>query len=458
MKITANSRLRSRLNSVVMLILIILLTVLLGWLSNRYQVQYDWTANGRHTLSEASQQVLAQMEGPVEITAYAREDGALRDAIKTIVARYQRVKPDVHLHFINPDAAPDEVRSLGVSVNGELVIRYQGRSEHVQSDSEEEFTNALQRLARGAERWIAFIEGHGERSPLGQANFDLGVWVQQINNRGYKTQPVNLANIQAIPENTQILVIAGPQVELLPGEVKLIEDFVDRGGNLLWLLDPPIHLQNLDGLATKLALDIKPGTIIDISGKLSGIDNPTIALVTESLYPPHPVTRDFSYTTFFPSAATIGTTDSTVWKYSPVIATGELAWLETTPLGGEVNYDEGVDQPGPLTIGTSLEREIEYTREETLVRKQQRILVMGDGDFLSNSYVNNSGNLDLGLRMINWLANDDDFISIPARVATDAQLELGTFAATIIAFGFLIIIPALLVATGMVIWWRRKKQ
>jgi ABC-type uncharacterized transport system involved in gliding motility auxiliary subunit len=449
---------QSRINSMVMVVLILCLAGLLGWLSTRYEWQYDWTRSARHTLSAASIEILEKMQGPVEITAYAREEPGLREIITKIVARYQHVKADIVLHFVNPDAVPDEVRNLGISINGELVIRYQDRSQHVHSDSEEEFTNALQRLARGAERWLAFIEGHGERSPLGQANFDLGNWVRQLDNRGFKTQPINLADIQAIPENTQVLIIAGPQVDLLPGETKLIEEYIDRGGNMLWLLDPPGKLFNLENLANQLKINITPGTVIDFAGRLIGLDDPTIVLETGSLYPPHPATADFKLTTFFPTATAIATGDDTDWRVTPLLSSGDHTWLETGKLEGEVAYDEGVDHIGPLNIGISLDREKEFQQGANLARKMQRVVVIGDGDFLSNSYVTNSGNMDLGIRIMNWLSNDDDFISIPANLATDTQLDLTPVAAGVIGFGFLIILPLALLMTGFTIWWRRRKQ
>ena len=458
MKITKKIRIRSRINNFATVTLIVCLAILLGWLSTRYEWQYDLTRSGRHTLSAASVEVLHKMQGPVDITAYAREEPGLRDLISKIVARYQHVKQDINLHFVNPDAVPDEVRKLGISVNGELVIHYKNRSQHVHSDSEEEFTNALQRLARGSERWLAFTEGHGERSPLGQANFDLGNWVQQLNNRGFKTQPINLVDIQAIPENTQVLVIAGPQVNLLPGEIKLIGDYIDRGGNLLWLLDPPGKLFNLDDLAAKLNIKVLRGTVIDSAGRLIGLNDPTIVLETASLYPPNPATTGLKLTTIFPTATAITTDEDSDWKVTPLLSTGEHTWLETGKLEGEITYDKDIDDKGPLNIGVSLEREKEFNSGGKSVRKKQRVIVIGDGDFLSNTYVANSGNMELGIRIMNWLSNDEDFISIPAHFATDTQLDLPPLAAGIIGFGFLLILPLLLLITGFTIWWRRRNQ
>ena len=463
MKITSKPRLQSRLNSIATLLLIVCLTILLAWLSVRYQTQMDWTQSGRHTLSHASQEVLDRMDEPVEITAYAREDAALRKAVEKIVGRYQGLKTDIHLKFINPDAVPDEVRNAGVSVNGEMLLRYQGRTEHVKTGTEEEFTNALQRLARGSEHWLAFLEGHGERDPHGTARHDLRLWTSQLALRGFKIQPLNLATVQVIPDNTKILVIASPTVDLLPGEIALIVEYLLRGGNILWLSDPG-GLHGLEPLADQLNIEIPTGVVIDFSGSLVGIDDPSIVINTSGMYPQHAITKAFNLTTFFPTTASIKVKDETQWNKSSLLISGDHTWLKTGALEdeAEVEFNEDSDTPGPLDIGISLKRDLEKTvdnkPDEDSSGTQQRIIIIGDGDFLSNAYVGNSGNLDLGVRLINWLSNDDDFISIPIKTVNDAQLEFPAYATWIIGFGFIFILPLLFLGAGLFIWWRREKQ
>jgi len=461
MKITSQPRLQSRLNSLVTLLLIVCLTILLAWLSVRYQTQMDWTQSGRHTLSHASQEVLDRMEDPVEITAYAREDAALRQAIEKVVGRYQRLKTDITLHFVNPDAVPDEVRNAGVSVNGELLLRYQGRTEHVKTGTEEEFTNALQRLARGSEHWLAFLEGHGERDPHGSANHDLKLWTSQLATRGFKIQPLNLATVQIIPRNTKVLIIASPTVDVLPGEIALIIEYLLRGGNILWLADPG-SLHGLEPLADQLNIKIPAGMVIDFSGSLVGIEDPSIVLNTPSMYPQHAITKAFNLTTFFPTTASVQIEEQednqALWIKSSLLVSGDHTWLETGMLEGEVEYNEDSDTLGPLEIGISLERSLDNASEEDSASIQQRVIVIGDGDFLSNAYVGNSGNLDLGVRLINWLSSDDDFINIPVKTVNDAHLEFPVYATWIIGFGFILVLPLFFLGTGLTIWWRRKKQ
>ena len=427
-------------------VLLLAVAVLLAWLSLRFPFQADWTRTGRHTLSDASIEILKQVEGPLEITAYAREQLDLRDAIKKLIGKYQRVKKDIILRFVNPDAVPDEVRSLGIDVNGELVLRYQGRSEHVRKANESEIVNAIQRLLRATDRWIAFIEGHGERNPLGKANHDLGEWGQYLRQRGFLFQSINLVDQGVIPDNTTILVIASPLVELLPGEIGIIMNYLQDGGNLLWLIDPGDNA-GLQPLAEYLGVTVGNGTVIDFSSRLVGIDDPSIVIVTASLYGPHPALERFDYTSLFPKTTSV-TASGKSWDIDTLLTTGDHTWLETGELIGEVKLDEG-DTQGPLTIGVSLER--------TINGKLQRVAVIGDGDFLSNTYIGNTGNLELGLRLVNWLSTDDDLINIPARTAPDTQLTMSPMLLGALGILFLGLLPLSLAAAGAVIWWRRKK-
>ncbi len=443
-----------RTNSLIMLLLLLALAGLLAWASTRYPVIFDWTRTGRHTLANASISVLERIDGPVTVTSYAREQTDLRNAISKFMAKFQRVKPDIQFRFQNPDVVPDEVRALGISINGELVLQYQGRSGHIREADEGAFINALMSLSRGKETWVAFIEGHGERNPLGKANHDLGEWGQHLVNRGYRIHPLNLAEVNTIPDNTAVLVLAGPRVPLLEGETAMLLQYLQQGGNLLWLLDPD-EMAMTQTISDYLNILVPQGTIIDVAGQLIGINDPTTTMVTTSLYGKHAALDGFSFTTLFPRAAALTITDTSNWTATPLLNTGDHTWLKTDPLDENSQFDQDKDQMGPLTIGLALERKIETSRAEA---KQQKIIVVADGDFLSNRYISNSGNLDLGIRFINWLGDDEDLIDIPARIATDTQLTASPMIIGAAGIFFLLVLPLLLVLSGLTIWWRRKRS
>ena len=246
-------------------------------------------------------------------------------------------------------------------------------------------------------------------------------------------------------------MIASPTAGYLPGEVSKIRDYLAAGGNLLWLADPGEH-DGLDELRKYLGLEFPAGTIIDIAGRVIGINDPTITLATRQLYTSQPAVDHFDLTTLFPMALPIYAKTAAPWKMTPVITTATHTWLERGKLKGEVSYDKDQDQMGPFNLAVSLERDLHQGGTD----RQQRIIVIGDGDFVSNTYINDSGNLELGLRLIDWLAQDDDYVDIPARTAEDANLELSQVSSIIIGFGLLAVLPLFLLVMGGFIWWRRR--
>ena len=84
-------------------------------------------------------------------------------------------------------------------------------------------------------------------------------------------------------------------------------------------------------------------------------------------------------------------------------------------------------------------------------------MVVGNGNFLSNTFLGNGGNLDLGVNIVNWLAGDDSLITIQPRSAADSRLEIDPVTLYLIAFSFLLALPLAFMITGAVIWWRRRK-
>jgi ABC-type uncharacterized transport system involved in gliding motility auxiliary subunit len=458
MQVTPRSRRLLRLNNWLFVVLLLAVAGLLGWLSTRYNYQADWTANGRHSLSEASVKLVKQIKGPLTVTVFARDNQEQRSQIRDFFDRYRRADKGIAFSFVNPDTDPARAQEMNVTSDGETVLEYNGRREHITLPdlNEQSVSNALQRLLRGGERWLVFLEGHGERQPQGQANRDLSLWVKQLTDKGFKTRSINLAKNPAIPDNTTILVIAGPQVDLLPGEVKAVQDYVGRGGNLLWLGEPDA-LHGLAPVAKQLGVMFLPGIVVDITAQQLGIQSAAIAAVT-GYTPGDPVTKDFHLLTVFPLAAGLSGEAPKDWQRQVLLQTGPNSWVETGSLtSGQVSFSEKEDIRGPITIGVNLTHTLAGKDAKTPGR-QQRVIVTGDGDFLSNQYLGNVGNLDLGIDMVNWLSNDEDLLNISAKTAPDTHLRLSPTEAGVIGFGFWLVLPALLLGGGLSLWLRRRKR
>lgn len=461
MKVSPKSRLKIRLQNISFFILFLTVMGMLAWLSTRYIFVSDWTASGRNSLSGASVKLLDTIEGPVTIIAVVSggaNSNEVNKYITDLIGRYQRYKQDIRLTFINPDIDPQQVRELGVTAPIELIVRYKNKRENVQTPTEQNLTNAIYRVIRAEQHWIVFLEGHGERSSKGSANHDLNLWRQQLENKGFKIQTLNLGTSPVINDNTTVLVIASPAVNLLPGEVHIINEYLNKGGNLLWMHDPG-SLHGLGPIAEHLGIEFYPGTIVDVNAKRFGISDPRFAVVGD--YPSHPITNAFNVVTLFPQSAGIDLQPPKDWQGGAFLLSNTSSWSETGKLAGTIKMDPETDIQGPLNIGVALTRELSDTDksgEDEQSSEQQRVVVIGDGDFLSNAFLGNAGNLDLGLNIVNWLSHDDSFIAIPAKTAIDTKLELSDVSGAIIGFGFLFVLPAGLFGLGMFIWWRRRNR
>jgi len=329
-----------------------------------------------------------------------------------------------------------------------LIIHFQGRREQLRQRNETALSDALLRLTRSAERWVVFVEGHGERRARGSANHDLGSFVAQLESKGFRIQEINLIAHAAIPGNTSLLVLANPRQSLLEGEVALIRTYLAKGGNLLWLTEPDAP-PGLDALASDLGLQIPAGIVVDGTAQVLGLDNPLFALVAE--YPSHPITEHLDNLSLFPRSRIIQIRPGSAWQKAPILMTTSRAWLETGKSNGKVKFDPTAgDIAGPLPLGVALEK--------TSAPDEQRVVVIGDADFLSNAYLGNGVNLVLGLNIFNWLGHDDQFLDITPRIAPDTEFSLTALSMVIISLTFLVAIPLLLTVSGLVIWARRRRR
>ena len=204
-------------------ILLLVLAGLVSFVAREYKKEWDVSLNARNTLSQPTIDMLKQLTEPVTITSYATGQEDLRKMVRDFLAPYQRLKPDINLSFIDPREQPKLAQAAGVTVNGEMVVEYGKRSENINTLTEQQFANLIMRLARGAERMVMSLDGHGERVIDGKANHDLGLFGRQLENKGFATGPLNLSIAQDVPADLKILIIAGTKVYLLPPEVKKIK-------------------------------------------------------------------------------------------------------------------------------------------------------------------------------------------------------------------------------------------
>ena len=147
--------------------------------------------------------------------------------------------------------------------------------------------------------------------------------------------------------------------------------------------------------------------------------------------------------------------------------------MKSLASGGKVSLDEAAgDHKGPITIALSLSmdapdappcRALPRPRGDKPAearrappKPQMRIIVVGDSDFASNAASGIQGNSDLFVNMNNWLTQQEDLISIHPRDAGDRRITMTADQQRRVAWFSLLIIPGLILGSGVYTWWQRR--
>ena len=422
------------------------------WLNSFFNWQTDWTQGTRNTLSSSSIDLLAHMQGPIELSAFYDSNNQTRMQVRQFINKYQRFKKDISLQFVDNQLSSEQLSQLGFTQFGQLKIQYQDKSIFINRLNEQEMTGALYQAARKQDTWVAVIQGHGERDPYDESNNGLSKLANEIKKTGIKVQSINLLSQGVIPDNTKMVMIAGPRNAYLGGELKLLEDYIKKGGNLLWLRDPAKqnYFTSLDKI---LGVKPIPGVVIDANTKLRillGIKHAAVIPVTE--FYKHNITSELNTHLLFPFASSLQVEKDSGWQADILFKSLQRSWSEVGELNSDQLKYEGAlgDTQGPLTLGLSLTR--------TISDKTQRVIIIGDSDFMANGYIGYGANFSLSLNLLNWLAEDDKLISIIHQRAPDQSIELTDKDVMLIALILLVLVPGILISTGFIIRWLRHRH
>ena len=422
-----------------------------AWLTHKHSWSFDWTRDNRNSLTQTSRDVLQEIDQPVTITILSDLAANKRNIYRRKIAKYQRYKQDINLKFLDIDTQIEQANELFLFNAGQLRIDYAERYEILDQASEAEISNALQRLRRKEKPWIGFLKGHGERDPFLEDKQGFSTLRKTLETSGMQVQDFNLLETTSIPDNIAALVVAAPQSDLLAGEEKLLIKYLRSGGNLLWLQDPNRSTQS-SSLNQELGIRWIAGTIIDANKELRtilGIQHPAVVPVIE--YQAHAITEKLKNQTLFPFATAFEIIADQGWRAEPLFYSLPRAWSETATSGDDsaVFSSTDGDTAGPLLMAAAFSREQDDTA--------QRVIIVGDSDFMVNGYIGHGENLALSTAILQWLINDDAGIALQPYQPPDISIQLSNTSIISLASGYLLIIPLSILIIGISIVRKRRK-
>lgn len=438
------------------------------WLVATMSIKYKWrmdvTPTSRYTLSPQTVKILKGLEEEVNAIAFYRSDERTRQVMYDLLEEYSYYSPNFDFWFVDPDRKPAEAAKYGVTSYRTTLLRSGGKQETLGYESEEKMTNALLKVIREEVKTIYFIKGHGENQIDSGEKEGYKMAKEAIEKENNQVKELLLMGAK-VPDDASLVVVSGPEKDLLQSELDSLTKFIKRGGSVLFMLDPAKLTnvtQYLEGYGFKLGADI----IIDKMGQLFGTNY--LTPVVNDYHKKHPLTREFNLATFFPLAQSVEIEEDKKKGNYTIATTGTESWSVdkiSSIDGDEVEFNPKTDRKGPMglaavavvpaEVGVS-EKKIGDGAIEESIKKWGRILVIGDSDFANNTNINLAGNSDFFLNVVSWLNQETDLISIRKKPAEITPLTLTVTQGRLVFWLSVIVVPSLIATVGIGVVTRRR--
>ena len=463
----------ARFGSIAIASVVVVLAILVGinFLANRRNKRWDLTAAKQFTLSDQTKKVLQALQRPVTVRVFARTEDFPR--FRERLDEYRYVSDKVAVEYVDVERRPALANQYGVQQVGTVVFDYDGRVERVTSDGEQELTNGLIKVVQGTKNKVYFVQGHGEKSTTGSDRASYSSIAGALKSDNFEQDSLVLAQEQSVPADATVVIIAGPQTDLFPAEIEMLKAYLARGGKVLFLLDPPAkpeapQLTNVISLLKDWAIEVGNNVVVDASGMGQMLGTgPEVPLAAR--YNPHPITERFNLLTAYSMARSVSSISAGANNRfaQNLIETSPRSWAEMNikelMTSGRVTRDEAQgDKPGPVSLGaavsTSAEKPPAPSSDKADAPKppETRVVAIGDSDFASNGWLGIPGNRDLFMNAVNWLAQQENMISIRPRDPQDRRITVTATQQRNIFYLTVFIVPGLIILTGVRTWWLRR--
>jgi len=480
------------LNMAISITIFLAIAVFLEMILVKNSTRFDLTEAKKYSLASKSIQVAEGLTEPIHLQYLVNPSmpGATMEA-NDLMELYKRYSKHITTETIDPQEEPEKVQALGaVSVNTLYVRKGEKGEQHekVSPITENDLTNAILKIVGGRDRVVYFTTGHKERPLEGTDNRDgLAGMKMVLEEDGYEAKELQLFTQQSVPEDAVAVVIAGPQSPFLEAELTSLKNYLTYGGKVLALIDPETESGLEKFLEENYGVLLGSNWILENNPLMQMFGGSPVAPAV-STYESHPIVDAFKGAATavpFNIARSVNKADELPEGVEIVefAKTSENSWKETDIQGikttGRAGFDEGVDEMGPVSIAIALSKpaeerisdatDTEKTEDESSVSEETdpnveeldqepeiRLVVFGDSDFATNAYYRNS--MDLFMNSINWLAQQEDLISIRPKDHSGQPITVNPVEANFLMYSSMIILPGIMLILGIVVGVRRRMR
>ncbi|MCM8807432.1 MAG: GldG family protein [Candidatus Omnitrophica bacterium] len=431
-----------RLNATLMVLLFLGIIIFVNLISFKYYKRIDLTKEKIHSISPQTKKIIKNLNTPVEILVFYREK--INEKLKDLLEQYKTNSKFINYKFLDLDREVLLAKQYGITSYDTILIKSGENYEKIYSSEEKDITSAILKLTKRKKKNLCFTGGHGEKKLE-----ELDLLKRHLEEENYEIKEILILR-DGIPYDCDILIICGPQIDFMDKELEEVKNYLEKGKKLLLFLEPgnyPNITKFLDSYGIKIENDI----IIDLASRRFLGDALTPLIMD---YPYHEITKDFNVACIFSTVRSVKLKDNlpSEIKGDILARTSSASWAEKNMKDlekGKVKYDENSDEKGPIPCCVIVEKEIKEG-------EKAKIAVFGDSDFITDKFINLSGNKDFVLNTINYLGEEEILISIRSKKEENQPLIASQKAGKFLFFYSVIIIPVLIIFSGTFITIRRR--
>lgn len=462
---------------------------------------WDLTQEGRRQLAPQTIQVLENLSKDVSVIGFFLQiDDELVKIAQEKTVRFlemcQRHTPHLKVEILDPQIDRPRLEGLGIthaSTQGTIVIRCGTRQKVVTLGGasprleEREFTNSLINVVRDAQPKVCFLSGHGERSIEDENESTGGSGLKLLlEGEAYTTERVAIRITQPeVPADCDVLVVngvavSGPQSDLHPEEIRAIQEYLDRGGRMLVMIDPWARVRQ-GGLQQDQFLPWLHrnfGIVVGEDMVVSPETGWSVELTPNtSAFPPmgpddefrasfsqrHSITTDSDQPMVFAVARSVrlepklpdGVVGSELLRTPPSFyAETDVVALKET---GKA-YKSPDEADGPVPVAVAVTTKTDFQVGDTGQTRDARIVVVGDSDFASNAQLTVvPGNLNFILNAMAWLSENEELIAIRSTGKQDAPVLLTAADRRVVVYAAVLGTLQAVIVVGFIVYLKRRR-
>lgn len=472
-------QMRYGLNAVLMSLAFLGILVVVNYLifynarMNPKLTRWDLTENKTNTLATETIDALSKLPDVVHAQAFYTPRTDSTDARSLLDNYSKNSKGKFVFEFINPDQKLTVATQAGITADGQVVLTMSGRKELVSVVSEQELTSALVKLISNQKQNVYFLQDEGEADPNGSGNDSLSNLRDALESKNYAVKTLKLAVQANIPQDANIIIIAGPKQPLSQASVDLIAKFLDSGGSLIVMEGPDMLLNKgavfadplSDYLSKSWGITLGNDVVITLEAnqltleaKAGAYGNHVITQKMGSFTPVFPGARSVVSTSPPPAGLTLTEIVLTTPNYSNCFpacswATTDIAGLLAAANGsGSVPSQSNADVQGPVPIAVAGEN----------ATSKGRVVVFGSSSFADNGY-GTAGNQDLVVNSIDWSAKQEQLINLTPKATKDRNFvssvtKYSNISINLLFLGSIILLPGGVLFAGVIAWVVRRRR